>query len=375
MIYITILSLITFVVAVLIGIYSIPRIVSLAHEMHLYDLPDSRKVHKLPIPRLGGVAFLPIVLIATVLVAVVAVRVGLPMSDFMGDDVAIHFLAYIAGGFMLFLTGIYDDVHGVSYRLKFLVQIFASFLLCVSGLWIADMGHVFLVDEIPFWIGMPLTMLFVVYVTNAVNLIDGIDGLASGLSCIAFFVLALLFVVTKDYLWTMLCTAYIGILLTFFYFNVFGKKNKVFMGDAGSLILGYTLSFMIIHFWRANPVWNSGMHNIGIIAISTLIIPSMDVVRVFSSRIRDGRNPFLPDKNHIHHKLLRTGMGAKMTMITILCMSALFIFGNYIVAAYCNQTLIVLLDIVLFFIMHGIINLFIYKRERETGETYNRAME
>ena len=157
--------------------------------------------------------------------------------------------------------------------------------------------------------------------------------------------------------------------------KLFGKKNKVFMGDAGSLILGYTLSFMIIHFWRANPVWNSGMHNIGIIAISTLIIPSMDVVRVFSSRIRDGRNPFLPDKNHIHHKLLRTGMGAKMTMITILCMSALFIFGNYIVAAYCNQTLIVLLDIVLFFIMHGIINLFIYKRERETGETYNRAME
>lgn len=372
MIYITILSFITFVVSVLIGIYSIPRIVSLAHEMHLYDLPDSRKVHKLPIPRLGGVAFLPIVLIATVLVAVAAVRIGLPVSDFMGDDVAIHFLAYIAGGFMLFLTGIYDDVHGVSYRFKFIVQIFASFLLCVSGLWIADMGHVFFVDEIPFWIGMPLTMLFVVYVTNAMNLIDGIDGLASGISCIAFFVLALLFVVTGEYLWTMLCAAYIGILLTFFYFNVFGKKNKVFMGDAGSLILGYTLSFMIIHFWRANPVWNSVLHNIGIIAISTLIIPSMDVVRVFSSRIRDGRNPFLPDKNHIHHKLLRTGMGAKMTMITILCLSALFIFANYIVAAYCNQTLIVLLDIALFFIMHGIINIFIARKEKSNGISYDR---
>jgi len=363
----------TFVIAMTIGIYTIPRIVRLSHELHLYDLPDSRKVHTIPVPRLGGVAFLPTVIISIAIVVAVASRFGITFGALSEAGAPQHFVAYLAGAMMLYCLGIYDDVHGVGYKLKFAIQIFAAFLLCISGLWIASLDHIFYIDRIPYWIGMPLTVVFVVYITNAINLIDGIDGLASGLSAISLFVAIMLCMMSGDIIWAMLAIAYLGVVLTFFCFNVYGGKNKVFMGDAGSLTLGYTLSFIVLHFWQAHPVWNPYLHNIGIIILSTLIIPMLDVVRVMMSRIRDGRNPFLPDKNHIHHKLMRTGLSGRMTMLTILLISALFIVANYLVASFLSQTLMVILDILFFILMHLIINFFIRKKEKQTDVSWKRA--
>lgn len=363
----------TFVIAMTIGIYTIPRIVRLSHELHLYDLPDSRKVHTIPVPRLGGVAFLPTVIISIAIVVAVASRFGITFGALSEAGAPQHFVAYLAGAMMLYCLGIYDDVHGVGYKLKFAIQIFAAFLLCISGLWIASLDHIFYIDRIPYWIGMPLTVVFVVYITNAINLIDGIDGLASGLSAISLFVAIMLCMMSGDIIWAMLAIAYLGVVLIFFCFNVYGGKNKVFMGDAGSLTLGYTLSFIVLHFWQAHPVWNPYLHNIGIIILSTLIIPMLDVIRVMMSRIRDGRNPFLPDKNHIHHKLMRTGLSGRMTMLTILLISALFIVANYLVASFLSQTLMVILDILFFILMHLIINFFIRKKEKQTDVSWKRA--
>lgn len=365
----TILCII-FCISLIAGHYVIPCVVRLSHELHLYDLPDSRKVHSLPIPRMGGVVFLPVTITVIAAVLVVLLRLNVA-TDFLWNDTTIqHFLAYMAGALMLYSVGLFDDVHGVSYRVKFIVQIASAILLCVSGLWVADFSYIFFIREVPFWIGMPVTVLFVVYLTNAMNLIDGIDGLASGLSIIAMAVIAMLNIIAQNITWAMIPIAYIGVLLAFFYHNMFGKETKTFMGDAGSLTLGYTLSFLVLHFWQIRPVWNEHLHNIGIIALSTLVIPMFDVVRVFASRVRDGRNPFLPDKNHIHHKLLRTGMNASMVMITILLLSSLFIIVNYIVAARLSQTLMIVGDVVLFCIMHLIINVFIGRKEKENE--YNR---
>ena len=363
----------TLVISAVIGIYTIPRIVRLSRELHLYDLPDSRKVHTIPVPRLGGVAFLPTVIISIAAVVAVASRFGITIGSLSEAGAPQHFVAYLAGAMMLYCLGIYDDVHGVGYKLKFAIQIFAAFLLCVSGLWIASFDHIFYIDRIPYWIGMPLTVIFVVYITNAINLIDGIDGLASGLSAISLFVAILLCMMSGDIIWAMLAIAYLGVVLTFFCFNVYGGKNKVFMGDAGSLTLGYTLSFIVLHFWQAHPVWNPYLHNIGIIILSTLIIPMLDVVRVMMSRIRDGRNPFLPDKNHIHHKLMRTGLSGRMTMLTILVISIAFIVSNYLVASFLSQTLMVVLDIFFFILMHLIINFFIRRKEKNTDARWKRA--
>ena len=369
-----IILLIVFATTLLSGLFFTPYIVSLARTLHLYDLPDSRKVHKLPIPRLGGVVFIPVIIIVISALLVILIRIGYDMEALWKGTNVQHFLAYIAGSLMLYAVGLYDDIHGVSYRVKFIVQIISASLLCISGLWIADFSHVFMIDEVPFWIGMPISILFVVYVTNAMNLIDGIDGLASGLSAIALTVIAALYIIDLDTIWAMLAVAFLGVVVAFYYYNVFQKKNKIFMGDAGSLTLGYTLSFLILHFWQANAVWNIHLHNIGIIALSTLVIPMLDVVRVFASRIRDGRNPFLPDKNHIHHKLLRTGMGPKYTMVCILFTSLFIIICNYLVAAYLSQTLIIVADILFFCLIHIVINYFIAKHEKITGTEWRREI-
>lgn len=365
--------LIIFLTTFTLGYVLTPHIVRLSRELHLYDLPDSRKVHKLPIPRMGGMAFLPCITIAITIVLVVMMRIDPKVVSVIENIYIQNILAYLSGAMMLYVIGLYDDIHGVGYKLKFAVQIVAAVLLCVGGLWIADFSHVFYIDEVPFWIGMPLTILFVVYVTNAINLIDGIDGLASGLSTISMFIIIVLNLIDGNVIWATIPAAFIGVLMAFFYYNVFDRENKIFMGDAGSLTLGYTLAFLVLHFWQKNPVWNNNLHNIGIIAISTLIIPMFDVVRVFMSRIRDGRNPFLPDKNHIHHKLLRTGMTGRMTMFVILMISIMLIIVNYVMAAYISQTLMILVDVALYVVTHHIINFFIWRREKSQGIEYNRS--
>lgn len=353
---------VTFVLTLCIGIFLTPRVVAVAKELHLYDLPDSRKVHQIPIPRVGGVMFLPTVVIAITLVLVVLLRMGV-MGDKVWEGATIqHFMAYMAGAMMLYVIGLYDDIHGVGYKMKFCVQISAAVLLCVSGLWVADFSYVFFIRAVPFWIGMPFTVLFVVYVTNAMNLIDGIDGLASGLSIVAMTVIAGLNIISGNFTWALIPVAYLGVLVSFFYYNVFCKRDKTFMGDAGSLTLGFTLSFLILHFWQKDPVWNVSLHNIGIVALSTLAIPLLDVVRVFASRLRDGRNPFLPDKNHIHHKLLRAGLTGRMTMVAILLLSVMFITVNYLVSNI-SQTLMIVVDVLLFVVMHYAINFFIFRKE------------
>ena len=177
---------------------------------------------------------------------------------------------------------------------------------------------------------------------------------------------------TGDTVWAMLSLAYIGVLTSFFYYNVFAHKHKTFMGDAGSLTLGFTLSFLILHYWQLEPVWNPHFHNVGIVAASTLVIPMLDVVRVMMSRLRDGRNPFLPDKNHVHHKLMRAGLTPRFTMLTLLALSLMFIIVNYVMAAYISQTVMIVVDIILFILMHGVINYFISKNE-QGQEEYQRG--
>lgn len=370
---IIILSII-FLITSVFGLFLTPHIVTLSRKLHLYDMPDSRKVHQLPIPRLGGVVFIPTVIVVISVVLVVLIRLGYNVEALWKGTNIQHFLAYMAGSIMLFAVGLYDDIYGTTYKVKFMIQVIAASLLCISGLWIADFAHVFAIDRVPFWVGMPITILLVVYVTNAMNLIDGIDGLASGLSIIALSVIAILYIVNHELVWSMLSVAFLGVIVSFFYYNVFQQKNKIFMGDAGSLTLGYTLSFLVLHFWQAGAVWNIHLHNIGIIALSTLVIPMLDVVRVFASRIRDGRNPFLPDKNHIHHKFMRAGLGPKATMISILLVSMFIIMCNYFVTAYMSQTLIIVTDIAFFYLMHYIINFFISRRESMTGEKWSREM-
>ena len=211
--------------------------------------------------------------------------------------------------------------------------------------------------------GIPVTVFIVVYITNAINLIDGIDGLASGLCSIALSVLSVIFFIRMQYVYALLAICTLGVLMPFWCYNVFGNANrghKLFMGDAGSLTLGYVISFLIIHMSVTNEVSPTLSNPYMVIAFSTVLVPLLDVIRVVLHRLREHKNPFLPDKNHFHHKLL--------VMVCINAISAFFILLNSSLAWRVDITYLFFLNLFCWSILHVGLNGLI-KRNRERKES------
>lgn len=196
------------------------------------------------------------------------------------------------------------------------------------------------IHALPAFIGYPLTVLSVVFLINAINLIDGIDGLASGLCSIALLVYGIMFFHCGQYIYAMFSFATLGVLIPFYYYNVFGnpeKQRKIFMGDTGSLTVGMMLALLGFKLLSLEPS-ESGVDDsfLMVCFFSPLLIPCCDVVRVYLHRVRNGRNPFLPDKNHIHHKLLAIGMKQRTAMVTIILVSLLFTLSNLLLLQFLN---------------------------------------
>ena len=354
--------------ALMLGMVIVPKILLISYKKRLFDLPDSRKVHTTPIPRLGGLSFFPVILIAMCLILGARYYWGYPVDNIPADQVLCEFLFFAVGCMMLYLTGVTDDLIGVGYRYKFLVQVVAALLLVWSGEWFNSLGGLFGICELPIYIGVPVTLFVVVYITNAINLIDGIDGLASGLCCIALVVLGGMCVFQEEYIFALLAFATFGVIVPFWFYNVFGNANrghKLFMGDAGSLTLGYIISLLVIHLSRMDAEEGAAGQTYLVLAFSTLIVPLFDVVRVVMHRLREGKNPFLPDKNHFHHKLLRTGMHPRLVMVVILFVALSFIGINWLLVDVLGITWLLVSDIVLWTAMQLGINKAIGRHERK----------
>ena len=353
-----------FLFAVSLGMVIIPRILVISHKKRLYDVPDARKVHTMPVPRLGGLSFFPVILMSMFLVIGFRLYFWDMDTSSLSFNMLYEYLFLFVGMTLLYLVGVCDDLVGVGYRYKFAVQIAAALLLVLSGNWFDSLGGLFGIYSVPAWIGMPFTVFIVVYITNAINLIDGIDGLASGLCCIALSVLSVIFFLRGQYVYALLAICTLGILMPFWCYNVFGNANrghKLFMGDAGSLTLGYVISFLIIHMSVTNEVSPTLSNPYMVIAFSTVLVPLLDVIRVVLHRLREHKNPFLPDKNHFHHKLLRTGMRVRMVMVTILGIAVSFIGLNAWLAWQMNITFLLGINLIVWWSLHLTINCFIAK--------------
>ena len=367
---ITLLLLSGFLFSVLFGMVIIPRILVISHKKRLYDVPDARKVHTMPVPRLGGLSFFPVILMSMFLVIGFRLYFWDVNVSGLSFNMLYEYLFLFVGMTLLYLVGVCDDLVGVGYRYKFAVQIAAAFLLVLSGNWFDSFGGLFGICSVPVWVGVPFTVFIVVYITNAINLIDGIDGLASGLCCIALSVLSVIFFLRGQYVYALLAVCTLGILMPFWCYNVFGNANrghKLFMGDAGSLTLGYVISFLIIHMSVTNEVSPTLSNPYMVIAFSTVLVPLLDVIRVVLHRLREHKNPFLPDKNHFHHKLLRTGMRVRMVMVCIIAISAFFILLNSSLAWRVDITYLFFLNLFCWSILHVGLNGLI-KRNRERKE-------
>ena len=360
-----------FLFAVSLGMVIIPRILVISHKKRLYDVPDARKVHTMPVPRLGGLSFFPVILMSMFLVIGFRLYFWDVNVSGLSFNMLYEYLFLFVGMTLLYLVGVCDDLVGVGYRYKFAVQIAAAFLLVLSGNWFDSFGGLFGIYSVPVWVGVPFTVFIVVYITNAINLIDGIDGLASGLCCIALSVLSVIFFLRGQYVYALLAVCTLGILMPFWCYNVFGNANrghKLFMGDAGSLTLGYVISFLIIHMSVTNEVSPTLSNPYMVIAFSTVLVPLLDVIRVVLHRLREHKNPFLPDKNHFHHKLLRTGMRVRMVMVCIIAISAFFILLNSSLAWRVDITYLFFLNLFCWSILHVGLNGLI-KRNRERKES------
>lgn len=356
-----------FIVAMVIANIVLPNILLISHKKKLFDMPDKRKVHHAPIPRLGGLSFFPVMLITMGGLVLIYHLMGLSSGSLHGE-VPYEFLALLVGSMMLFLVGLADDLIGVGYKKKFLVQILAASLLVASGVWIKSLDGLFGIYQLSPWVGMSFTVLIVVYVTNAINLIDGIDGLASGLCAISLVALAGLHIWLHLFSFALLCIAALGVIIPFWFYNVFGnalRGRKLFMGDSGSLSLGYIISFLMIHLSTVDVNPHAGSDYNMVFAFTTMLVPLLDVVRVVGHRLRNKKNPFLPDKNHIHHKLLRCGLKVRMVMVSICMLSLMFILLNFLMIGHVNITYILGIDIAVWIVFHLVLDVILHTRRAE----------
>lgn len=356
----------------------IPKILLIAFRKRLFDEPDERKIHTAAVPRLGGLAFMPsIVFSICLVVGVKGILDAQGLSAYFGgpsevgdmSEMLLPMCFGLCAVMMMYLVGIADDLIGVRYRAKFVAQILAALLLAMGGVRIDNFHGFMWLYELPVGLSWAATVLLVVFITNAINLIDGIDGLASGLSGIAMAFYGFVFMHTGYMLYAMLAFAGLGTLVPFFYYNVFGNPamgKKIFMGDTGSLTTGLILSFLSIEVCSL-PEGSVYSWDVMVVAFAPLAIPCLDVIRVFVHRIVRGMSPFLPDKSHIHHKLLALGIPQRWAMITILATLSALIAANLLMSVHMGPMWVLVIDMVVWVAANWQLTRCIMARQKRLG--------
>jgi UDP-GlcNAc:undecaprenyl-phosphate GlcNAc-1-phosphate transferase len=274
-------------------------VLRISHKKEWYDNIDERKIHSGNIPRLGGIGFASSFIIITTVIGIV--------YGIKGADVARFIPCGIAMAVILFSGG-YDDFRPMTPRYKLLLQLAAAICIIIPGFDFDRLVYTGggLLTDIGYF-SIPLTILWLVGITNAFNMIDGVDGLAGGVSAIIAFFLGLIYFsysgVSKS---VLLCVCLIGVLIGFLIFNAPFPKAKIFMGDCGSQFLGFTLAVLPLMKETDRPTSLPLFY-----AASLFLIPILDTTAAVWRRLRDGKKISDPDKSHLHHKLINMGLDAK----------------------------------------------------------------
>lgn len=282
-------ALLCFITAFTVTMICIPVIIKLANKYNLYDHPNERKEHSVPVPTMGGIA-----VIAGMMTALL---VWQPFEYLTGH---VCFFLSLA---VLFVLGIMDDVKDLSARYKFIVQIGLATLMAVSGIRITSFEGLLGIYELPVAAQYTFTILTIVGVTNAFNLIDGIDGLAGGLGFMSLATLGIFLTINGDLASGLIAFSIAGAVVAFLYFNF--NPAKIFLGDTGSLVLGFSIAVLCIRLLQVNSL--SVLPHAPLFILSLAFIPVYDTIRVFAMRIWRGRSPFEADRTHIHHLLTNAG--------------------------------------------------------------------
>ena len=287
----------SFMTALFAALIMVPFLRQWALDKDTVDIPDARKQHLTPMPRLGGIAIFLAFLFSAIIYA--------PIDDALRG--------MLAGSLIIFATGVVDDLNGLSARGKFAGQVAACLVtILVGNIYLVDLGNLFGFGKIvlPAYVGIPFTVFAVVGVINAINLIDGLDGLAGGVSTIAMTAFFLLGWLSDDPVTMILSAAMVGAILGFLKDNFY--PARIFMGDTGSLVVGYVVGFVAVYMTQKEGASISPM-----VPVVVLGLPLLDTVWVMSRRVLAGKSPFSADRTHVHHKFLSLGFEHRFTVIII----------------------------------------------------------
>lgn len=297
-----------------------PKVLKIAILKNIVDNPDARKLQRNPVPVMGGIAVF------------FGITIGLCCSQAIFNSASTFML--ISAMLIMLYTGTMDDIISLSPGIRFLIEILVivwlmytsnSSINCFWGLW----G----ISTIPAWISYPLTVFAAVGIINAINLIDGVNGLSSGFCFMSSVLFAIFFQITGNQTMTTLAMSAAGAIVPFFLHNVFGQNTKMFIGDGGTLVIGTMMAMFVMNILGTNSGCSIlAAKGVGLIpfTLAVLSIPVFDTLRVMSTRILNKKSPFHPDKTHLHHMFIDLGFSHIGTTISILSLNFLIVAAWFI---------------------------------------------
>jgi UDP-GlcNAc:undecaprenyl-phosphate GlcNAc-1-phosphate transferase len=308
----------TLLLSLFITVSLVPLFRGLAAKLRAVDIPDARKIHQQPMPKTGGLAMAAGSLIPIVL--------WVPPNPLL--------LPLLLSSAVIVVFGFLDDVINLGFKAKFVAQFFAALIVVLyGGVQITSLGTL-LPDGLllPGYISVPLTVFVIIGVTNAINLADGLDGLAGGISLLIFGCIGLLAFKCGDLVIALMAASLVGAIFGFLRFNTF--PATVFMGDAGSQFLGFLTITLSLALTQKNVPYSP------LLPLLFLGFPVLDTLTVMLGRIYHGKSPFMADTNHFHHKMMRLGFYHNEAVLIIYIIQALLVCTAYIFRYYSDWWLL-----------------------------------
>lgn len=338
----------------------VPLIRKIAMKVNLVDKPNYRKVHFEPTPLIGGIA--------------IAFVFFLTLTVTTFDSTGIKdYLPILGASFILLTVGVVDDKNDLKAKYKLLIQLLLSFFIAFSGTRISSFYGLLGVWEIAVWLQYVLTIVVITGVVNAFNLMDGVDGLVGGLSFLGFSILLMASWFYNDPLLGKQSVIFMGAIIGFLKFNF--SKNKIFMGDSGSLFLGFILVSSGIYFLEKQSANANQNHlSLFLLLVAFFTIPVLDSIRVYLGRIKEGYSPFKADKSHLHHLLLQVGLPHKKIALFVTLWAIFLSFIGLSLTSFFSITSTILLIIAVFWTIIKVLlminDLYKWRKMIQVMETY-----
>lgn len=325
--------IISFITAFTLTYFVIPPIIRVALKKELYDVPVARSSHTKVTPRLGGIG----IFAGTIF----SIMLWTPFTHYGGD------LQYVLCAFILiFLVGVKDDIDAIAPSKKLIVEVLAAVILTFkAGVKISSLHGVMGIDAIGLFWSTILSVFTIIVIINAINLIDGINGLSGSVVIVITGTMGIWFMLIQRYDLAIMAVSAAGATAAFLKYNY--SPAQIFMGDTGALLLGLICSILTINFIELNGGLNDGnpfkLNAAPAVAIGILILPLFDTLRVFTTRVLRGKHPLYPDRTHIHHLLLDSGLSHSQATAVLVGVNVFFIILVLLLQRYTSSAVLIIL--------------------------------